>query len=316
MERRRAWSSKRRLVSAVGLGALLACGGDEPREQAAASEGGTPVVYTVNYPLQYFAQRITGDVVRVVFPAPADLDPAFWQPEAQVVAQYQAADLILLNGAGYAAWTSRVSLPAAKLVHTSGALEGAFLRVEGAVTHAHGPGGEHAHEGIAFTTWLDPTQAIQQAAAIRDAFAAAWPEHAATFDGGFAALEADLMALDEQFAAAVVLDPARPMLASHPVYQYLERRYGLNIESVQWEPTEHPSGGMWRDFRRLLSDHPANWMLWEAEPLAETAARLRELGVQPIVFDPCGNVPDNGDYLSVMQANAEHLARAYGRVGS
>jgi zinc transport system substrate-binding protein len=292
---------------------LLACGGGEPRERPAVSERGTPVVYTVNYPLQYFAQRIAGDVVQVVFPAPDDEDPAFWQPEADVVAQYQAADLILLNGAGYAKWTSRVSLPAAKLVNTSAALEDALLRVEGTVTHAHGPGGEHAHEGIAFTTWLDPTQAIRQAAAIREAFAAAWPEHAATFEQGFAGLEADLTALDEQLAVAVAPSSARPMLASHPVYQYLERRFGLSVQSVQWEPAEHPSGGMWRDFRRLLSEHPARWMLWEAEPLAETAARLRELSVEPIVFDQCGDVPAEGDYLSVMRSNAERVARAYGR---
>jgi zinc transport system substrate-binding protein len=300
-------------VTLASVGLLLACGAGEPRERAVVSERGIPVVYTVNYPLQYFAQRIAGDVVRVVFPAPDDLDPAFWQPEARVVSEYQAADLILLNGAGYAAWPSRVSLPAGQLVNTSAALEDALLRVEGTVTHAHGPGGEHAHEGIAFTTWLDPTQAVQQAAAIREAFAVAWPEHATRFDEGFAALEADLMALDGQLAAAVTPRSARPMLASHPVYQYLERRFGLNVQGVQWEPAEHPSGGMWRDFRRLLSDHPAGWMLWEADPLAETAARLRELGVEPVVFDQCGNVPDNGDYLSVMQANAERLARAYGR---
>ena len=309
----RASVSGRCLLTGASLGLLLACGGGESREPATVSEDGAPVVYVVNYPLQYFGQRIGGDVVRVVFPAPDDLDPAFWQPEAEVVGDYQAADLILLNGAGYAKWTSRVSLPAAKLVNTGAAFEDALVRVEGTVTHAHGPGGEHAHEGIAFTTWLDPMQAIQQAAAIRDAFAAAWPEHAAAFEQGFAALEADLAALDETLAAAVASGPDRPVLASHPVYQYLERRYGLNIESVQWEPSEHPTGSQWREFRRLLSEHPARWMLWEGEPLAETAARLRELGVEPVVFDQSGNAPEEGDYLGVMRANGERFARAYGR---
>ncbi len=300
-------------TSAVALAAVVVvgCGGAEPRTEGAAGEEGAPVVYTVNYPLQYFAQRIGGEVVRVEFPAPPDLDPAFWTPDAEVVAEYQAADLILLNGAGYAKWTSLATLPASRTVNTSEAFAAELVRVEGAVTHAHGPGGEHAHEGIAFTTWLDPTQAIRQAAAIKQAFVAAWPEHSAIFEQGFAGLEVDLTGLDGQLAAAVAVNPSQPMLASHPVYQYLERRYGLNVESVQWEPTENPSGGMWRDFRRLLSDHPARWMLWEGEPLAETAARLRELGVEPVVFDQCGNVPQEGDYLGVMQANARNLARVY-----
>jgi len=300
------------LASLVVLAAAGCGGGEQGQRAPGAADARAPVVYTVNYPLQYFAQRIGGEYVRVVLPVPADLDPAFWQPEPEVVGRYQAADLILLNGAGYARWVERVSLPASKLVHTSAAFADELVRVEGAVTHAHGPGGEHAHEGIAFTTWLDPTLAQQQAAAIAEAFAAAWPEHAEAFAAGLASLEADLTALDGRLAAAVASHRAQPMLASHPVYQYLARRYGLNIESVQWEPTEHPGGGMWRDFRRLLSDHPARWMLWEGEPLAETAARLRGLGVEPVVFDQCGNVPENGDYLSVMWANAENLARAYG----
>ncbi|NJN46252.1 MAG: hypothetical protein HC808_06995 [Candidatus Competibacteraceae bacterium] len=34
-------------------------------------------VYTVNYPLAYFAERIAGEQAEVVFPAPAGRDPAF-----------------------------------------------------------------------------------------------------------------------------------------------------------------------------------------------------------------------------------------------
>jgi zinc transport system substrate-binding protein len=53
-------------------------------------------------------------------------------------------------------------------------------------------------------------------------------------------------------------------------------------------------------------------MLWEGEPLEETVAGLAKLGVESVVFDPCGNRPDEGDYLAVMAANAvalENLAR-------
>ena len=55
-------------------------------------------VYVVNYPLQYFAERIAGDQATVVFPAPPDEDPAFWTPDVSTIAGYQQADLILLNG--------------------------------------------------------------------------------------------------------------------------------------------------------------------------------------------------------------------------
>ena len=57
-------------------------------------------VVSVNYPLHYFATRIGGDLVDASFPVPADIDPAFWKPSGDDVAQIQAADLIVLNGAG------------------------------------------------------------------------------------------------------------------------------------------------------------------------------------------------------------------------
>jgi hypothetical protein len=45
-------------------------------------------------------------------------------------------------------------------------------------------------------------------------------------------------------------------------------------------------------------------MLWEAEPLPETAARLAALGIESRVFAPCVNRPSDGqDWLAVMQAN-------------
>jgi len=53
-------------------------------------------------------------------------------------------------------------------------------------------------------------------------------------------------------------------------------------------------------------------MLWEAPPLAATEARLRERGVTTVVFDPAGQSPSEGDFLSVMRANVARLACATG----
>ena len=98
-----------------------------------------------------------------------------------------------------------------------------------------------------------------------------------------------------------------PLLGSHPVYQYLARRYGLNLQSVHFEPDENPDEETWADLERLHDAHPAATMLWEAEPLPEIAERLRALGIESIVFDPAGNRPASGDFLEVMTANAANL---------
>jgi zinc transport system substrate-binding protein len=268
----------------------------------------------VNYPLQYMAERIGGELVRVGFPAPAEGDPALWSPDPAAVADYQGADLILLNGAGYAVWVARSTLPESKLVNTSAGFADEYLVVDEAVTHTHGPEGAHSHEATAHTTWLDPMRALAQAEGVHAAFVERWPQWQESFDAGLAGLRQDLTALDARQAAATAGDPI-PLLASHPVYQYLADRYGLNVRSVHFEPGEIPDAAGWRELERILAEHPARWMLWEGEPLPQTAERLRALGVEPVVYDPAGNRPVDGDYLSVMVSNAEALERAHASGG-
>ncbi len=293
---------------------IAACGGgDRPTGEAkpGRQDDARILVYVVNYPLKYFAGRIGGDQVEVRFPAPPDADPAYWRPGPEVVGAYQSADLILLNGAGYARWIDRVSLPTSRLVDTSRAFKDQYIPIEDTLTHQHGPKGEHAHTGTAFTTWLDPKLAIAQARTIRDAFARRRPERKAAFEEGFGSLERDLLSLDRALEQAVSKDPGRPLLASHPVYQYLAKRYDMNLESVHWEPEEPPDEKMWRALEDLLVSHPAKQMIWEGTPREETKSKLVSLGIETVVFTPCGSVPEEGDYLSVMRRNVRNLASAY-----
>ena len=132
-------------------------------EVADHAKSGKPQVLVANYPLQYFAQRIAGDAVEVRFLAPKDEDPAFWQPDEAAVAAFQSADLILMNGATYSKWADKVTLPESKVVDTSSAFANNFIQITDANTHSHGPGGEHSHNGTAFTTWIDFKQASLQA---------------------------------------------------------------------------------------------------------------------------------------------------------
>jgi zinc transport system substrate-binding protein len=277
-------------------------------ESSTGAGDGPLKIYTVNYPLQYFAQRIGGEHVEVVFPGPGDVDPAFWNPTAEEVSAYQSADLILLNGATYAKWVPKVSLPTSKLVDTSSGFGDRYIQIEDAITHSHGPGGEHAHTGTAFTTWLDPQQAIGQAQATAAAVKRARPAHAESFAVNLAALVADLEALDADLRTLTAGKQDRPLVASHPVYQYLARRYELNLEAVMWEPDTAPTPQQWQELARGLEAHPARWMIWEGEPLPASVARLEDMGVGSLVFDPCGNVPHEGDFLSVMRRNLTALA--------
>jgi len=270
-----------------------------------------PRVYVVNYPLQYFAERVGGDAIEVVFPAPRDEDPAFWMPAPEIVAQYQNADLVLLNGAGYAKWLDKVSLRRSRLVNTSAGFADRLIAVEAATTHQHGPAGDHSHADTAFTTWLDFEQAAAQARAVAEALARLVPERAAEIESRSEALQADLREIDARLLALSEARPGAPLVASHPVYPYLARRYALNLRSVFWEPEIVPDAAAWAELRQILQPHPARWMLWEGAPAAESVERLRGLGLESRVFDPCARVPASGDFLSVMRANLDALEQVF-----
>lgn len=279
--------------------------------QAVGTEGEIPSVYVTNYPLKYFAGRIAGAHAKVVFPAPKNVDPAFWVPDLEAIQGYQQAKLILLNGAGYEKWIDQVSLPQLKVVDTSSEFKSQYIKLAEAFSHTHGPGVEHTHGETAFTTWLDFKLAEWQAEAVAEALRRLHPQLAQSVAENYGALKRDLAALDRQMKEIVAHDPQKPLIASHPVYQYLAQGYGLNLRSLHWEPDTPPSEEQWAELKRLLQEHPAKWLLWERTPLADTVTQLQRLGVSSLVFDPCANVPPHGDFLSLMRQNLENLKPAF-----
>jgi zinc transport system substrate-binding protein len=258
-------------------------------------------VYAVNYPLQYFAERIAGEQARVVFPAPAGSDPATWQPGISEIRSYQQADLVLLNGAGYAQWVQQASLPRARLLDTSAAFSDTLIEISDSATHSHGPGGEHAHSGYAATIWLDPVQAVSQASAIRDALVRLRPDAGAALEQNFKALEQDLLELDSRMKEVTAGLPPVPILAAHPVYQYLGRRYALDIHSV------HPEDGHYPEPVEPAGKELAAIMLRETAVPPATQQQLEKQGIRSVVFATAAKRPVEGDYFTVMQENLARL---------
>lgn len=283
---------------------LLACCQPNRHTTETATKNSKPQVYVANYPLKYFAQRLGADLVDVHFPAPADEDPAFWQPDDDAIAKYQAADLILMNGASYSKWVDSTTLPDDKVVNTSSAFSKDFIEVKDATTHSHGPGGEHSHSGTAFTTWLDFQQAIQQAQEISTAIQALVPADSKNaVQKRFSDLKNELQDLDQRLLEVSKRMARLPLVASHPVYHYLARRYDLNIRSVLWEPETVPDVKAMDELKSILVTHPAKWMMWEGEPDARSVEKLAALGVLSMVIDPCANVPENNDFMYIMESN-------------
>ena len=302
----------RALITSIVL-LLAACGGDGRQagsENGPATEARTALVVTSNYPLYYFASRIAQDVdlaPEIVFP---DIigDPTFWTPGAEQIQQLQSADLVILNGAGAEPWLDLITINQRRLLDTTASISDRLIPLEDAVAHQHGPEGEHSHQGTAFTTWLDPQLAIEQSQIVTDALIKLTPAGEEQFRDNMAKLEQDLLSLDTQLAEVFVKLDGQPVLFSHPVYQYLQRRYNINGQSVHWEPDQEPTTSAWIVMQQILASHPATIMIWEDEPLGSTAERLSSADITSVPFHTSANKPVQGDYLSVMRDNANRIA--------
>ena len=290
--------------------------GDAPSQSVSegdvqVSESEVPTFYVVNYPLYYFTKRIVGERASVVLPKSSGSDPAFWKPSEAEVLEYQNADLILLWGADFAKWVQNVSLPLSRVIDTGASIRDRYIYEEEAVSHSHGDSPEHSHGAIAFTSWLDFELMIHQTRAVYESISKRYPRHAVEYGQSYRALEADLMSLDQAFNELIPESFTETVFASHPVYQYLARRYGIAIQSFHWEPGVMPDEAQWKEFEDRLKASQVKWMLWEGAPSEETKARLQESGVVPIEFHTAGGWPGEGDFLTVMRANLERLREAF-----
>lgn len=265
-----------------------------------------PTVAVVNYPLYYFAKTIGGDHVTVYFPE-INGDPAYWKPTAEQVVDFQNARLIFANGAGYAKWMEKVSLPSSKIVITSNGFKNQWIETIEGVAHSHGAEGEHVHKGTAFTTWLNFKLAAEQAQSIYSAIIELLPEHAEECKRNFQELQANLGKLDIRMEGLAKRYVDKTLVASHPIYQYLEVGYRLNIISKHWEPDEMPTTEQWNSLKKNMDKELVQIMIWEAEPSTEIKSKLRELKVSFAVFDPAANSPKEGDFISTMNENLNQL---------
>ncbi|MEM7622775.1 MAG: metal ABC transporter substrate-binding protein [Planctomycetota bacterium] len=299
--------------SAIILLTLAGCGGNAsgtdagsgsaPDSAAGVANAPRDVVMTTFYPTTFFAERISGGLVPVECPLPADTDPIFWRPPADVISRYQRAGLIVLNGAEFEKWALTAPLPRSRLVNSAAGFRDRFVTME-TTTHSHGPAGEHSHEGTDGHTWLDPRNAALQVDAIRDAMADAFPAHADAFAANAGSLSADLASLDERFAALTPKLGNTRLLASHPAYNYIAARYGWDISNLDLDPERELSAD---ELASITGDAAPTVLLWESEPIPASLATLAAAGVRSVIFAPGETTPARGDYLDLMRDNLDAL---------
>lgn len=299
------------LVPACAL--LTACGGGGA--ETAPSAARERAVYTSFHPTTWMAERIAGGLVPVVCPVPDGEDPIFWQPDRATLQAYQRAELVVLNGAGFELWAAGASLPPSRVVEAAAGFEPEWLQYEHATTHSHGAAGEHTHAGLDGHTWMDPLLALEQARAVLAGMCRAFPEHEAELRANARGVEADLQALHATLEALAPRLRAAHVLASHPAYNYLARRYGFDVKSFDLDPEAELGAEQRAALAAEVRPGAVNLLLWESEPGA--AAAGVPAGLTSVVYSPAEMIPAaertaGADFLSVMRDNAARLEGVLG----
>lgn len=293
--------------------AVIGCKKDTANRKG--KKDGKLVVYTTFYPTYAFAKALGGDLIEVVNPLPEDEDPIFWMPPREVIKQYQEnADLIIINGASFEKWIDKVILPENKIVNTAKPFSDNLIVIESAVTHSHGKGGEHAHEGIDGHTWLSPKLALTQAGQIKDALIKSDPKNKQSYENNYTALVAKLNELDQKITGMTADYDGKTIVASHPAYNYLARDYNLTVKSFDFDPGEMPSSEAIAKFKAETEKLIITHIVWESYPIKEVEEYfVEEFNIKSLEFSPVESLSQadktaGDDYFSIMNRNIENIS--------
>ena len=140
-----------------------------------------------------------------------------------------------------------------------------------------------------------------------------WPVHGETFEQNFNLLSADLDELNKRFESFQNVK----LLASHPAYNYLSKRYGWDIINFDFDPSESLDENQIKSLKLALKKNASKVMLWEQMPLDAVKKNLKEkFSIDSIHFSPCESVAASDlakglDYLKTMNLNLDKLESVY-----
>lgn len=180
------------------------------------------------YPLYEFASKIVGDRAEVSSLVPAGVEPHDWEPTAEDVSKGRAADVLIINGAGFERWVN--DLEAKFIVNTSEGIEFNYEEENEA-----GTANEHGHEGNGVNPhiWLDPMLAKHQVDKIRDAMTRSDPANADYYNQNAVRFTTELDSLDAFIRSELASCDKLDFIAFHDAFIYFSERYGLMQHSIQ-----------------------------------------------------------------------------------
>jgi zinc transport system substrate-binding protein len=310
-------------------------------------------IYTTVYPLQYFTERIGGDLVNVKSIYPNGADEHTYEPSQKDMIDLADSDLFFYIGLGLEGFVSKAEEALKNenvtLVATTDTLtfeeseeehaeesaeehaEHADESAEEHAEHADESAEEHAehadeatedadehnHSGYDPHVWLDPIYSISVAEVIKDQLVEKLPDQKEQLEENFAALEAELQQLNDEFIDVTSTAKHKEFLVSHAAFGYWSERYGLEQISVSGlASTNEPTQKELENIIAEAEEHDLHYIFFEQNVSSKlTEIVQKEIGAEPLTLHNLSTLTDEDvkeerTYFTIMKDNIEALQTA------
>ncbi len=309
--------------------ALILSGCGQSESDGEADQGADFTIYTSIYPLQYFAERIGGDSVKVESIIPPGSDGHTYEPTTKELVKVSEADLLIYNGAGFEGFINKAKKSLEKQDVT-------FLNASAHITEEnsehdeeHGEGHEDGHEEDAHEhgdhesgeidphLWLDPVYAIEMSHRIKDEMINQHPEKKEEFEKNFDVLKKDLEELDGKFKEIAENSDRKEFIVAHSAYGNWEDRYGLEQTSVAGiSPSHEPSQKETQKIIQYARENNISYIILEKNISSRIAEMIqKEVGADVLYLSNLESLTEDQieadeDYFSIMEENLQTLEKA------
>lgn len=289
-------------------------------------------VYTTVYPLQYFTERIGGDLVDVKTVYPPGSDEHTYEPSQKDMIKMADSDLFIYLGLGLEGFVDQakdiLSNEGVKMIAAGEhlAIENTEQHEHDDHEHEHDNDHDHDHDGHSHDghdhgdvdphVWIDPVYGQQLAEEIKTQLITALPEHEEEFTANFDQLNEELNKLNDKFTSMVENADKNKFIVSHAAYGYWESRYGLEQISVAGLSTSsEPSQKQLQNIIQTANENTLDTIYFEQNVSSKLTEIVQsEIGAESLQLHNLAvlteaDINEGENYFTLMERNIDNLEK-------
>src|SRR5690606_21213479 len=326
---------------------LVACNGENTTKDKGDTEGKL-TIFTTIYPLQYFTERIGGDLVEVENIIPPGADAHTFEITMKKMIDIADSHAFIRTGTSLEGFADSV---AASLKNDDVLIVEATENVRFITpgehehhdeeVHVHGEDEDHVHDSheeghgeyehheeeadhhhhhgdVDPHVWIDPIRSITIAENIKNVFIELDSSNQSVFESNFLILKEELEALHAEFEEMVKTAENKTFVVSHSAYGYWEDTYGLKQIGISGlSPTNEPSQKQLMELIDRIKDNDIQYIFFDqnsTNKLAEIV--VSETGTTALTLHNLESLTEDDlknkdDYFSIMRRNIEALEKEF-----